>query len=293
MLKKILLSFSMFIICMIWFSSASLPYFEKNEVKKVGYDIEVVRKDMALKDNIMNLFFPGVQNGWIIWEKLRVIAVWLLLIFLIRAWALFIMDADDDGNLKKAKNNVLYILYGAFLVFWSIWLLWSVLNVGQDATNASNLALNTENWIIWNILIFFKAAAYFLAIVMMVYYGYQIIQAQEKEDKIKAGKTGALNIIIALVAIKVLDYIYFIAQERNLKGKAWDFLVWTWKILGWILWVILVLALLYAAVLLITSRWNEESWKKAKTIVRNIFLVVVVLFLFIVIVYDLVKNFAS
>jgi hypothetical protein len=28
--------------------------------------------------------------------------------------------------------------------------------------------------------------AYYIAVIMMIYYGYQIIKAQEKEDKIKA-----------------------------------------------------------------------------------------------------------
>jgi hypothetical protein len=69
--------------------------------------------------------------------------------------------------------------------------------------------------------------AYYAAFVMMVYYGYKIMQAQEKEDKIKAGKTGVLNVILALIAIKVLDYLYYIAQQSDFKSQAQSFLTST------------------------------------------------------------------
>ena len=294
MLKKILISISLFLLTITGLSFATPPTFDNNQLRHVWYNITAVNRHMSLSDNIRNLFFPNTWRGWgIIWEKLRVIAVWLLFIFLVWAWALFVMGADDDGELKKAKNNILYILYGWFLVFASVWLLWSVLNVWQDGTTADTTVIATQRDIIWTILIFFKSAAYYIAIMMMVYYWYMIVQAQEKDDKIKAARTWALNIILALIAIKILDYVYYIAQNRNFKNQAGDFIVWAWKILWWILWVLLVLAILYAAILLVTSRWDEEAWKKAKIIIRNVFLVIFVLFLFIVIIYDLIKNFAG
>ena len=292
MIKKIIILISLFLWALVG-SSFAVPTLDANQGKHIWYNISAVNRHMSLKDNIWNLFFPNAWRwGGIIWEKIRVIAVWLLFIFLVWAWALFVMNANDDGELKKAKNNILYIFYGAFLVFASVWLLWSILSVWQEWTTANTAVIATQRDIIWTILIFFKSAAYYLAIMMMVYYWYMIVQAQEKEDKIKAAKTWALNIILALIAIKVLDYVYYIAQNRNFKEQAGNFIVWAWKILWWVLWVLLVLAILYAAVLLVTSRWDEESWKKAKIIIRNVFLVIFVLFLFIVILYDLIKNFA-
>jgi hypothetical protein len=95
-----------------------------------------------------------------------------------------------------------------------------------------------------------------------------------------------------LIAIKVLDYVYYIAQQKEFVKEGSSLIGWAGKILGWVLWIIIIVALLYAAVLLIVSRWNEDSWKKAKTIIRNVFLVIFVLFLFIVIIYDLFKNFS-
>ena len=247
----------------------------------------------SLADNIDALFFPSTTWwGGILFNKIKLIAIGLAVLFIIRWGAMFVLYADDENELKKAKLNIMYIFYGWFLIFGAAWLLWKILWVGSN-TNATNTVLATQNNIIWFVLIFFKSLAYYLAIIMMVYYWVQIMKAQEKEDKIKAGKTWVINIILALIAIKVLDYIYYIAKSETFVQTWWEFIAGVGKILGWVLWVVIVLALLYSAVLLITSRWNEESWKKAKTIVRNVFLVILVLFLFIVIVFDLFKNLSA
>jgi len=294
-MKKIFLSVIIFLSSIVWFAFA-VPSFNhsSNWLDKVWYYTPKLQKDKTLKNNIMELFFPSsTKSGWIIWEKIRVIFVWLLFIFLVRAGFLFLFDADNEGELKKAKLNIMYIMYWAFLIFASVWLLWTVLNVWWATVDGSAVVVKVQKGILWSILIFFKSMAYYAAVLMMVYYGFKIMQAQEKDDKIKAARTGIVNIILALIAIKVLDYVYYIAQTWNLNKKMTSLFAGTWKALGWFLWVILVMAVLYAATLLITSRWNEEAWKKSKIIIRNIFLVVFIIFLFIVIVYDLIKNFAA
>ena len=251
-----------------------------------------VKANNSLADNIYALFFPSTNgNGWAIFTKIKIIAVWLWFLFLIRAWAMFLLYADDENELKKAKMNIIYMFYGAFLIFGAAWLLGKVLWVWAD-TNATNTVLATQNNIIWWILLFFKWLAYYVAILMMIYYWYKILQAQEKEDKIKEARTWIVNIILALVAIKVLDYVYYISQQKNFLQTGSSFLAGFWKILGWVLWILIIIALLYSAVLLITSRGNEDAWKKSKTIIRNVFLVIFIVFLFIVIVFDMIKNFS-
>jgi len=298
MIKKVFLSvFVWIILFFINFSIATAPTLWSIEDKHFWYNnktlLKKVKRNNEFKKNIINLFFPSSSWWWIIWDKLRDVSVWLIFIFFLWAWALFVLNADDDGELKKAKLNILYLFYWAFLIFGSIWLLWNVLNVWRDTTTASTTVVSTQNKVIWSILIFFKSAAYYIAFIMMVYYWFKMMQAQEKEDKIKNAKNWILNIILSLVAIKVLDYVYFIAQSDSFVSSGSNFMTWVWKILGWILWVLIILVLIYAWSLLITSRWNEEAMKKSKNIIRNVFLWIFVIFLFIVIVYDLSKNFSS
>jgi len=292
-MKKVLLSLLILLWAIFSFTYA-VPSLSQNKLNNIWYNLDgTVSRTASLKDNIRNLFFPNAWRNWgAIWNKIITISVWVLFIFLIWAGSLFVMNADDEWELKKAKLNILYIFYGAFLIFWAVWILWSILHVWWE-TDAGGAVVWVQKSILGTLLLFFKSLAYYLAFIMMVYYGYKIMHAQEKADKIKAWRNGALNIIIAIVAIKVLDYVYYIAQTWNFKSWAWNLLSWTWKVLWWILWVVLVLAILYAAVLLFVSRWNEEFWKKAKIIIRNVFLVVFVLFLFIVIIYDVIKNFSG
>jgi len=297
-MKQFLKNFlSLILVSSFFCVSLAAPSFDLNwnSVKDLGYSNSfkwVVSSKQSLADNIYALFFPSTTwNWWVLFDKFKIIAIGLAVLFIIRGGAMFLLYADDENELKQAKLNILYMGYGAFLIFGAAWILWKVLWVWAD-TNTTNAVLATQNTIIGWILIFFKSMAYYLAIILMVYYGFQIMKAQEKEDKIKTAKTWVLNVIIALIAIKVLDYIYYIAQWSNFLQEWSSFISWIWKILGWVLWVVIILALLYSAILLITSRWNEESWKKAKTIVRNVFLVIFVLFLFIVIVFDMFKNFS-
>ncbi len=279
----------------VWISY-SAPAFNADWMgKDIWYteSFEKVSSYKTLKDNIRSIFFPDTTWKWgKLFDKLRIVAIWLAFLFIVRAWAMFVLYADDESELKKAKINMVYIIYWAFLIFWAAWILWKTLNVWSE-TNATQVVSHTQNGVIWTILIFLKSFAYYLSVILMIYYWYSMMSAQEKEDKIKAAKTWVLNIILALIAIKILDYIYLIAQNNTFVTKWSNFILWTWKILWWILWVVIILALLYSAVLLISSRWNEESWKKAKTIVTNVFLVIIVLFMFIVIVFDLFKNFSS
>jgi len=65
-----------------------------------------------------------------------------------------------------------------------------------------------------------KGLAFFVAIVFLVIYGYRIMAATDEEEKLKTAKTGILNIIIALVAIKVVDYLYYIAQAQSFATDA-------------------------------------------------------------------------
>lgn len=295
-MKKLIFTILFWILVSISsFSLAAAPSFGSVSSSSVDWyeSIWWVNRDASLSENIRKVFFPSWWlTWWAIWTQLQTVFVWLLIAFIVRAWVMFVMSANDDTELKKSKMNLTYIIYGTFVLFGAIWILWSVLQVWWVSTTASDVAISTQNKIIWWVLMFLKSFAYYVAIMLVVYYGYKIMQWQEKEDKIKAWRTWIINVILALVAIKVLDYLYLIAQQWSFAWKASSLLTSFWTALGWILWIVVVLALIYAWFLLATSRWEEDKFKKARTTITNVFLVIFVVFLFIVIVFDLIKNFA-
>ena len=57
-----------------------------------------------LLTNIESIFFPSsAGNGGKLWTILRVIGVWIWILFLIRAWALFVLNADMNLNFQKLR----------------------------------------------------------------------------------------------------------------------------------------------------------------------------------------------
>lgn len=54
---------------------------------------------------------------------------------------------------------------------------------------------------------------------MIARHGFQIIKALDAEDKRKAGITGVTNVLLALVFIKILDFVYYIAQQKDFTSR--------------------------------------------------------------------------
>ncbi len=251
-----------------------------------------ISKDNTLEENIKSLFYPYHDSPYSynqIWQVLRIAWVWILIIFLIRAGALFILWAWDEGKVKKARMNFIYILYWAFLFFGATWILWSALNVGR-VQGTSELIENFQNEWIFQILAFFKGFAFFVAIVMIAYYWFRIMQAYENEEKIKEWRTGIINVLLALVFIRVIDYLYYIAQAWNFKNDAWNLIINISKVMGYILWILLVISVLYAWTSLVLSKWNPEKRKKAKWAIQTVLIVTVLVFLFLLIIHQVLSD---
>lgn len=259
-----------------------------------------IDRNLTLMQNIRNLFYPNSvavspECWWDQWWQLRVLvramAFIVLFIFLVVAGINLIMNAKEPDGAKKALTSLIYILYGAFLVFGVTWILGTVMNIG-DIQGSSQLVDRVQNKLFLQILSFFKVLAFFAAIIMLVVSGFRMMSAMDKSDKVKIAQKWAINVVIALVLIKVIDYLFYIAQTPAFGTKAADLIVNVAITLWWILWSLFVLALFYAWFLLITSSGKEDAMKKAKSIIINIFIVSLVIFLFLLIVYQVFNEFA-
>ena len=116
--------------------------------------------------------------------------------------------------------------------------------------------------------------------------------AMDKADKVKTAQKWILNVIIALVLIKIIDYIYYIAQSPAFASKAGDLIINVAIVLWYVLGAVLVAAIFYAGFLLITSSGSEDTMKKARSVAINIVIVAAVVFLFLLIVYQIFNEFA-
>jgi mannose/fructose/N-acetylgalactosamine-specific phosphotransferase system component IID len=127
---------------------------------------------------------------------------------------------------------------------------------------------------------------------MIVIYGFRFMAAHEEEEKIATAKSWLLNVIIALVLIKIIDYVFYIASTPSFTESASQLIIQAAKVLGWILWWAMMWSVVYTGFLLVTSTGDEEKIAKAKNLILTIFLVWVVIFLFLLIIYQIFKEFA-
>ena len=294
------------------FASAKAPSFDNNFAKYLTDStpdqygrVETVfniciDRSKSLMENVRNLFYPNplvrsicggqTSAGGQLRELIRVIGLGIMFVFVILAGVNFIMDAKTDWP-KKAAISLLYISYWAFMIFGVTWLLGVVLNV--DALRWSvDLVDKVQNNLFLQILGLFKVLAFFVAILMIVVYGFQMMAAMDKEDKVKAARTGIVNVIISLVFIKIIDYVFYIAQLSDFAKRASDMIIDIAKILRYFVGFAFIVAIFYAWFLLFTSWGKEDAFKKTKSILINIFLVSLVIFLFLLLIYQIFNQFA-
>lgn len=272
------------------------PFLEWNENEdEKPFNRETVDRDQSLFANLRWLFYPPVagSDGGILWRTIRVVSVGVLIAFFVRAGVRFVIYIEDEEELKRSRLNIIYIIYGAALVFMVTWLLGSALNFGtiEGVAGGDNSALEqADDNLVVVVLSFLKGAAFFAAILFLAYYGYKMMQAFDQEEKLSAAKRWILNVFIALIFIKIIDYLYFIAQQEDFKNQAVELIVEASKFLWYLMGICLVIALMYAGYLFVTSSGNDDNISKAKGLIKTIFVVVLVILLFLLVVYQVFND---
>ena len=215
----------------------------------------------------------------------------VLILYIARAGIDMLTKANDESAQKKARKSFLYMVLGAFLIWGAVWILGTALKVGT-VQGSQGLLTNLQNNLLFQVLAFLKGLAFFYAIIMFLYYGFQFMRAMEEEGKIKAARTGILNVITALVLIKVIDFIFYIAQQQDFGSRLQQFILNAARIGAYVLGAGMVLALIWGGVRYLTAQGDESKVKDAKNIITTIFFIVLIAFLFMLIVYQLISEFA-
>lgn len=260
----------------------------ENSLFNLGID-----RTKSLEENIRNLFYPasGGKSAGLIRDMIRFVGLSILILYFVLAGYKFISNADNDKELANARTNFVYILYGSFLFFGATWILGTALQINNPWGGSEALVFSIRNRLLFQFLAFLKAAAFFGAIVYLIYHGYQFMNAMEKEAKIKQAKEGVINVLAALIFIKVIDYIYYIASATDFKDKATAFIVQVSKFMGYLIGVVMLGSIFYAGLMMVTSNGKDEDRNKAKSIILTIFLVAVIIFLFLLVVYQVFNEF--
>ncbi len=284
-------------------------YTSKGENQDKGWDVytmEWIQANKTLKQNIACLFYPnhkvarenGCWNspGGILWDLARNIMIAIVFIFLVIIGARLLVSEPDSekDKIRQALNSLYYIAIGAVLFFGSVRILGTLINFWGIQWTES--VVNRLQWweisLFYRIIAFLKILTFFLAIIMMMVYWFKIITAVDKADEAKKHVRGVANVIIALVLIKIVDYVYYIAQAKDFTAQAQGFIMSLARILGFIIGAGAILMVFYAWFLLLTDQGKSENMKKAKNIFTNVVLVAMVIFIFLLIMYQIFAEFA-
>ena len=260
-----------------------------------------VDSEDTFRNNIFHLFYPNkMGSSSAIYEIIKWVTLWVMVIFIVMAWASLLMNKKPDES-KKHLTSLLYVLLGWVFVYAANRLFWDVLNFwrsGDMFTEWEGVwwfknALVWEGSVLFVILSAVKAFAFFLAIIMIVITWFKVMAAWEWEKWKKLVKW-IINVVVALLIIKWVDFIYYLAADsENFVGRASDFIIDVAKIFGYIYGVIIVIMVIVSWYLYITDWWDWSNFKKASNVLINILLSALVLFAFLLITYQIFAEFQT
>ena len=271
---------------------------DQNGRSEKVFDISCVSKTNTFKQNVECLFFPtptsagsGAVAGGYLRGIIKYVGYILVFVYLVMSAIRLVISGKKSENLKAELNNFLYIMIGAALFFWAVWLFSQVINlsaIDQTTGLKDNLVSNTG--ILFFVLTFLKWAAFFFAIVMIVITGFQMMNPSSGEEG--WGKKLFKNlaaVIAALVGMKVVDFLYYIASQQDFTKRAGEFIIQIAKMLGYLSGSVIMI--IYSGYLLVVDGGKWENFKKAKNTLINIVLAVGSLFLFLFVIYQIFSEF--
>jgi hypothetical protein len=281
------------------FDSFAKALTDKGSTERV-FDIWGVSGKNSLKANIEGLFYPQSDGKWgVIWDLLKYVWMLLVFIYIVYSAIILITSMGKPDKIKSALTNLLYVLLWSFLFFWSIYIFTKLFNIqGLTWTENASEQLTWTYGINWGgglllfILSLLKWAAFFIAIVYIVLIWFQLMNPSTWESwdgKKIIKKLG--NVIFALIGIKVVDFLYYIASTDTFATSAGNFIVQVAKFLAYIAGIVMVIMIIYSWYLLIVDGWKGENFKKAKNTLINILLAVIALFFFLFILYQIFAEF--
>ncbi len=257
------------------------------------YSIEWVDGKKSLSENIKKIFSPKAEDWWALWNILKYVGMILVFIAILYSAIQLITSMGKPDKLKSAITNLLYILVWSFLFFWAIWIFWEVFDISSlGKTESIAEKLTSRSGLPYFILSLLKWAAFFIAIIYIVSIWFQLMNPSTWESWNGKKLVKSLwNVIFALVAIKVVDFLYYIASTKSFATEAWNFIIQVAKFLAYLSGIVIVFMIIYSWYLLVVDWWKWENFKKAKNTLINIVLAVIALFFFLFILYQIFSEF--
>jgi hypothetical protein len=305
MIKKILiitwLLFTLFII------NVNAQYIDLWKLNKVENNNPLTKIQNVTIDKSWT--WDIVEDANMLWfsllKTIKMILEWILIIYIVYAWATMIMAMwDDDAKITKAKTQLRYSLLAVVFInvpwvlfntiskwdrnktieVWENW--WTFVNSSQNNPFLNIDLFSTENWIIGNIISAIEVFIFIIAIYVIIMAGIKIMTSRWKDEKVTEAKWKILYSIFAML------FVWFIEAWKQL-AITWEIEKWTyifWKFTDIALlfaWPVVIIFLTLAWYYYITANWDEDKTKKAKSIIINTLIAIVLLLVMVTFLNDL------
>jgi heme/copper-type cytochrome/quinol oxidase subunit 2 len=84
--------------------------------------------------------------------------------------------------------------------------------------------------------------------------------------------------------------VFFIVQVQDFKSRAVELIVQISKFLWYIGGIMFVIAIMYTWFLMLTAKWDDDNIEKAKTMIKTIFTIVLIVLLFMLVIYQVFND---
>ena len=294
------LIFSIFIIN--WYAGTVDIEWLWNDFEKVK---KVSNYSGSIDENIN--IVKEVEKKWInILHIFKTLLQWILLIYIIYIGIQMVISMwTDEDKLSKWKNQLWYSLVA--IMFINIpWTIYRVINSehkwsnisdlhNNESTSWTNLFINNSSWHDWlwtllnNIVSFIEVIIFWIAIFTIVMHWIKIMSARWREEKITEAKSKILYSLYAWIFVWFIDAWRRLAMSGSMND--WWQIFWKFsKIALLFAWPVAIFFLTLAWYYYITANWDENKTKKAKSIIVNTLIWIILLWAMFTFLKDL-ANF--
>jgi hypothetical protein len=276
--------FSIIIMIWIYHSTDLFTYYDIPGTTEIRSESMHIQSWWDPVNHIKNIWFN------ILWT-IKLILEWLLVIFIVYVWAQMIYSMwSDEENLSKAKRQLRYSIVALLFINMPGSLyntfhkqdhetLWQASNVNWFQWWNTNLFFDWFNfgYTFWDQVVWFLEVMIFaIAVIIIIYEWLKLISSRWREERVTEAKNKIVYSILALVFVWIIEawktfaFDFKVSRVTNIFWELADLALF---FAGPIAFFFLTLAAYYY----ITSAWDEEKVKKAKSIVINTILATLIL----------------
>ena len=258
------------------------------------YDIPWSSKIRTASMNINSWSDPvsSINHIWFsILSIIKVALEWLLVIFIVYAWAQMIWSMwSNEEDLTKSKKQIMYSVIAILFINMPGTLyqafkkkdyetLWNKIDANNFQTWEGNLFFDYFNfwYTFWDQVVWFLQVLIFaIAVIMIIYEWLKLISSRWRDERVTEAKNKIVYSILALVFVWIIEVFKTFAFTFQ-ASKVINIFSELANLALFFAWPIAFFFLSLAWYYYITSAWDEEKVKKAKSIVINTILATLIL----------------